>query len=199
MPGAIVEERPPAGRQPFVHDHQRDDQHDRGDRDAQEVEHEPQRLQQRHVANRGGEDQRRQHHQERQHQQADRGDQHVADRFQPQQPPASALGHAVGAVQADAQALDAARGEVDRERDADGEQVAAGAEQHAGGFRLRSATPPRSATSAAGCSPTSSASCVEPNRKPASAVTRIRNGNSDISADSAIWLAIAQPSSARNL
>ena len=43
---------------------------------------------------------------------------------------------------------------------------------------------------------TSSASCVEPNRKPPSAVTRIRNGNSDISADSAMWLAIAQPSSA---
>ena len=32
-------------------------------------------------------------------------------------------------------------------------------------------------------SATSSASWVEPNRKPASAVTRIRNGNNDISAD----------------
>ena len=30
----------------------------------------------------------------------------------------------------------------------------------------------------------------------ASAATRIRNGNSDISAESAMWLAIAQPSSA---
>ena len=46
---------------------------------------------------------------------------------------------------------------------------------------------------------TSSASCVEPNRKPASAVTRMRKGNSAISADKAMWLAIAQPSSARNL
>jgi hypothetical protein len=32
--------------------------------------------------------------------------------------------------------------------------------------------------------------------KAASAVTRIKNGNIDISTDSAIWLAIAQPSSA---
>jgi hypothetical protein len=36
---------------------------------------------------------------------------------------------------------------------------------------------------------------VEP-MKPAIAVTRIRNGNIDIRVDSAMWLAIAQPSSA---
>jgi len=30
-----------------VHDHQRDDQHDRSDRNAEEIEHEPQRFQQR--------------------------------------------------------------------------------------------------------------------------------------------------------
>ena len=99
-----------------------------------EVEHEPQRLQQRHIAHRGGEDQRRQHHPERQHQQADRRQQHIADRFQPQQPPAPVLDDAIGAVEADAQALDAAGGEVDRKRDADGEQVAAGAEQHPADF-----------------------------------------------------------------
>ena len=34
---------------------------------------------------------------------------------------------------------------------------------------------------------------------PASEVTAIRNGNSAINADSAMWLAIAQPSSARNV
>src|ERR1700722_4258094 len=38
-----------------------------------------------------------------------------------------------------------------------------------------------------------SASSSVPNRKPVSAVTKIRNGNSDISVDSAMWLAIAQP------
>jgi hypothetical protein len=32
--------------------------------------------------------------------------------------------------------------------------------------------------------------------KPASAVTRIKNGNMPMSVESAIWLAIAQPSSA---
>ena len=36
----------------------------------------------------------------------------------------------------------------------------------------------------------------DPKKNPASAVTTIRNGNSAISPDSAIWLAIAQPSSA---
>ena len=35
--------------------------------------------------------------------------------------------------------------------------------------------------------------------KPASDVSTIRNGNSAINADSAMWLAIAQPSSARNV
>ena len=44
----------------------------------------------------------------------------------------------------------------------------------------------------------SSASSLEPKKKPASAVTTIKNGNSAISVDSAMWLAIAQPSSAAN-
>src|SRR5665213_1806811 len=44
----------------------------------------------------------------------------------------------------------------------------------------------------------SSASSFEPKKKPASAVTTIRNGNNAIRVDSAIWLAIAHPSSARN-
>ena len=43
-----------------------------------------------------------------------------------------------------------------------------------------------------------SASSFEP-KKPASDVSTIRNGNSAISVDSAMWLAIAQPSSARNV
>ena len=43
----------------------------------------------------------------------------------------------------------------------------------------------------------SSARSFEPKKKAASAVTTIMNGNSAISVDSAIWLAMAQPSSAR--
>ena len=43
-----------------------------------------------------------------------------------------------------------------------------------------------------------SARSLEP-KKPASEVITIKNGNSAISVDSAIWLAIAQPSSARNV
>jgi hypothetical protein len=43
-----------------------------------------------------------------------------------------------------------------------------------------------------------SASSLEP-KKPASEVSTIRNGNSAIKVDSAMWLAIAQPSSARNV
>jgi hypothetical protein len=39
---------------------------------------------------------------------------------------------------------------------------------------------------------------LEP-KKPARAVNTIRNGNSAISVDSAMWLAMAQPSSARNV
>ena len=43
---------------------------------------------------------------------------------------------------------------------------------------------------------TSSASSLEPKNEAASDVTRIRNGNSASKVDSAIWLAIAQPSAA---
>ena len=43
-----------------------------------------------------------------------------------------------------------------------------------------------------------SANSCEP-KKPASEVSTIRNGNNAISVDSAIWLAIAQPSSARKV
>jgi hypothetical protein len=38
---------------------------------------------------------------------------------------------------------------------------------------------------------------LEPSNDAASDVTTIRNGNSAIRAESAMWLAIAQPSSAR--
>ena len=43
-----------------------------------------------------------------------------------------------------------------------------------------------------------SASSRDP-KNPASDVSTIRNGNSAIKVDSAMWLAIAQPSSARNV
>jgi hypothetical protein len=39
---------------------------------------------------------------------------------------------------------------------------------------------------------------LEP-KKPASEASTIRNGNSAINVDSAMWLAIAQPSSARKV
>ena len=41
---------------------------------------------------------------------------------------------------------------------------------------------------------TSSASSLEPRNEAASAVTRMMNGNSAIRVDSAMWLAVAQPS-----
>ncbi len=44
---------------------------------------------------------------------------------------------------------------------------------------------------------TSSASSLEPRNEAASAVTTMMNGNSAIKMDSAIWLAVAQPSLAR--
>ena len=40
---------------------------------------------------------------------------------------------------------------------------------------------------------------MEPRNEAANAVTRMMNGNSAIRVDSAIWLAVAQPSLARKL
>src|SRR2546421_455665 len=58
------------------------------------------------------------------------GDQHMEDRFESQQQPVARLHDVVGAVEPDAQALDPAGGEKERERAADGEHVAARAGEH---------------------------------------------------------------------
>src|SRR5207248_8764537 len=51
------------------------------------------------------EHQRSQHNEDAKGQRAERGDQHVSDRLEPQQNPVSRLQFAIGAVEADAQAL----------------------------------------------------------------------------------------------
>ena len=74
--------------------------------------------------------QRPEHHQKRQRKHRDRTDQHVADRLKPQQPPAALLVKPVGAIEPDAQALDAARGEIDGKHGAERQHAAAGGGQH---------------------------------------------------------------------
>ena len=54
----------------------------------------------------------------------------VADRFQPQPVPAPRLPHRIGAVERDAQRLDAVGGEIYRQHRADGQDVAARRRQH---------------------------------------------------------------------
>ena len=75
-------------------------------------------------------DQRAEHDQERHRQRGEGGDQRVADRFQPQPVPAPRLDHRIGAVERDAQRLDAVGGEIHRQHRADGQDVAAGGGQH---------------------------------------------------------------------
>ena len=145
MPGAMSRKRRRPAGQPFVRDEQRDDQHDRGDGEPQEVEHRRQRREPGRVAHGGREDQRRQHHQERQHQQRERRDQHVADRSSRSSHQRPRLGHAIGAVERDAQAVDAARGEEDRQHDADGQHVAARGAEHVVDLAWRAASRPASA------------------------------------------------------
>ena len=70
---------------------------------------------QRNVAPRRFQHQRTEHDQERHRQRGEGGDQRVADRFQPQPVPAPRLDHRIGAVERDAQALDAVGGEIHRE------------------------------------------------------------------------------------
>ena len=86
------------------------------------------------MADRGGDDERAEHDKEREDQQRHRSNQHVADRLEPQPPPVAHLGHIVGAIEADAHAFDGAGGEVDGERDADGEHIAARGGEHVADF-----------------------------------------------------------------
>jgi len=80
------------------------------------------------------EHQRSQHNEDAKGQRAERGDQHVSDRLEPQQNPVSRLQFAIGAVEADAQALDSAGGEIDREHGADRERAGVGVGQHVVNF-----------------------------------------------------------------
>jgi len=77
------------------------------------------RLEPLDVAHGGLDQERREHHQHRHHQERDRAHQHIEDRLGAEQPPAARLHHVVGAVEPDAQALDAVRGEIDGEDGAD--------------------------------------------------------------------------------
>ena len=76
------------------------------------------------------EQQRSEHDQERERKQRHRGDQHIANRLEPQQEPIARFHHAVSAIEADAQALDSVRSEIDRERHTHGEHIAARGGEH---------------------------------------------------------------------
>ena len=133
--GNDVAQPPVARRQPFVDDEQRDDQRQNGKPEPGKGDE--RRVvfhRNRKVAPRGRDHQRRQHDQEREREQDDGGKQRVADRFQPQPVPAAHLDDAVGAVQSDAQALDAVRGEVDREHETDRQHAALRHRQHVVNF-----------------------------------------------------------------
>ncbi len=155
------------------------------------------RLQRRHVLHQLAPDQRRQHDQKRKRQHAIGADQHIADQFQPQQPPTARLTDVVGAVETDAQAFDAARCEIEREQRAKGQRRSVQARSARRGCRSDRGAATCCGQASSRMRAASSASSFEPKKKPASAVTTIKNGNSAISVDSAIWLAMAQPSSAR--
>ena len=169
-------------------------QHQAADAEAREIEMGLQRLDPRRVADGGLEDQRPEHHQKRQRQKRDRADQHVADRFQPQQPKAALFPQPVSAIEADAQAFDAARSEIDGKHRAERQNAAACGRQHVvdlAGDRAGHLVGPRRehqprdfVGEIAGADEAGD-----------SAVTTIRNGNTAIKIDSAMWLAIAQPSS----
>jgi len=84
---------------------------------------------QRNITPRRCDQQRPEHDEKRKRERSHCRHQRVADRFQPQPVPASRLGHAISAVQRDAQAFDAVRCEIDCKRNADGECLTAGAGQ----------------------------------------------------------------------
>ena len=88
----------------------------------------------RHIGDRGAEHQRSQHDQKRQREQRHGADQHVADGFKPQQPPAPPFDKAIGAIEFDAQAFDAARSEINRKHRAKREHVAPRGGEHAVDF-----------------------------------------------------------------
>jgi len=80
---------------------------------------------------RGRVQERGEHDQDRQRQQRDRADQHIGDRFEAQQEPVPRLLRPIGAIEADAQAFDAARRKIDRGDRAQGQHIAARGGEHA--------------------------------------------------------------------
>ena len=73
---------------------------------------------------------RPEHDQEGERQKRGRGDNHIADRFEPQQKPVARFTHIVRAVEPDAQALDAARREEHGQCDANRERAVGAAGEH---------------------------------------------------------------------
>ncbi len=129
--GQDLQKTAAAGRQPGMQDKQCDDQCCDGDAVAGiEQESFVGLDEKRDVAPRRFQHQRTEHDQERHRQRGDGCDQRVADRFQPQPVPAPRLDHRIGAIERDAQRLDAVRGEVHREHEADGQRIAARRGQH---------------------------------------------------------------------
>ena len=124
-------ERPLPVRQPHMQDGERHGEHDAADAETRNIVVGFERLDPRHIGHGGLEDQRPEDDHERQHQQRHRADQHIADQLEPQQPPAALLVEPIGAVETDAQALDAARGEIDREHGAQRKHAAMRAREHA--------------------------------------------------------------------
>ena len=114
-----------------MQDEQRHDQRRDGDAVAADVEEMFVGLdEERNVAPRRFQHQGPEHDQERHRQRGEGRDQRVADRFQPQPVPAPRFDHRIGAVERDAQALDAVRRKIHCKSDTDGQRVAAGRRQH---------------------------------------------------------------------
>src|SRR5262249_24304380 len=126
---------PPARRKPLMRNHQRNDERQARDRITREGEIPFKRLQPGGDLDRGCEQQRTEHDQERKRKQRHRPDQHIGNRLEPQQQPVARLYRPVGAIERDAQAFDAARGEIDREHKPDGENVATRPGEHVVNFR----------------------------------------------------------------
>src|SRR3954469_1359226 len=114
-----------AGRDELMGDDQPgDDEHAR-DAEAREIDDPAERLELRQPVEHAAPDQRPEHDQDREAEHHEGAADHEADRFEPREPPRPGLADAVGAVEADPQALDSARGEIEREGGADRQDIAA--------------------------------------------------------------------------
>jgi hypothetical protein len=119
------QDRAPAGGYELVGDDQHHRQQQGRDGDPPDRHREAQGLQARGDQHDVAPDQGAQHHQQRESQHREGAADHVADRFEPGQPPRAALPQPVGAVQADPQALDPRGREVEGEQGAERQHAAA--------------------------------------------------------------------------